>query len=204
MKRVITEETVAQELAAGRRRIVAPATTTVVTPAAWSKARELGVAIEGAPASVRPRAPRAAKAARAPEPGAAERVVDPSGVMLVRGRSVRLGSFTGAGPGKDIGLLDLVTAQDGAPMTAGIMSWAREDSFAWSLDYDEIDLVLEGVLRIEVDGRAVEGRAGDVLYIPKGSQIVFATPSRVRVFYVTYPADWAASASGPPNARPAR
>ena len=27
--------------------------------------------------------------------------------------------------------------------------------------------------------------------LPKGSEIVFGTPSRVRIFYVTYPADWA-------------
>ena len=63
-----------------------------------------------------------------------------------------------------------------------------------------VDLVLEGILQISIDGRVIEGRAGDVLYIPKGSRIVFATPHRVRVFYVTYPADWTAAAAAP--ARP--
>ncbi len=73
------------------------------------------------------------------------------------------------------------------------MAWGREDSFPWSLDYDEIDLVLEGVLHIEMDGRTVEARVGDVVYIPKGSRIVFGTPHRTRVFYVTHPANWAGS-----------
>ena len=77
------------------------------------------------------------------------------------------------------------------------MSWGRDDSFPWKLDYDEIDLVLEGVLQISIDGRMLEGKAGDVFYIPKGSSITFGTPSRVRVFYVTYPADWSGAAGGP-------
>ena len=81
-------------------------------------------------------------------------------------------------------------------MTAGIMSWQRKDSFAWALDYDEVDLVLEGVLQISVGGQVLEGRAGDVFYLPKGSRIVFGTPSRVRVFYVTYPANWAQAGAG--------
>jgi ethanolamine utilization protein EutQ len=54
--------------------------------------------------------------------------------------------------------------------------------------------VLEGVLHVIIDGRTLEGRPGDVLYIPKGSRIVFGTPSSVRIFYVTYPADWAPKA----------
>ena len=33
-------------------------------------------------------------------------------------------------------------------------------------------------------------KAGDVLYIPKGSAIEFGTTSKVRFFYVTYPANW--------------
>lgn len=208
MKRVITDDVVAQEFAAGRRRILAPQSATIITPGAWSKARELGVAFDGigaAPTSKRARLARTSPAAvasaalSAGDQGSAERIIDRSGVMVVRGKSVRLGKFTGAGPDKNIGLTDLVTARDGAPMTAGMMSWGREDSFPWSLDYDEIDLVLEGVLHIEIDGRTLEGKAGDVFYIPKGSQIVFGTPSRTRVFYVTYPADWAAAAPARPQ-----
>ena len=48
-------------------------------------------------------------------------------------------------------------------------------------DYDEVDLVLEGP-------------AGDVFYIPKGSKILFGTPWRTKAFYVKYPADWASTA----------
>ena len=131
--------------------------------------------------------------------GSCERIVDPSGLVVVRGRSVQLGEFTGAGPDRKIGLLDVVTAEDGAPMAAGFMSWTRDDSFPWHLDYAEIDLVLEGVLEITIDGRVLQGRAGDVFSIPKGSDIVFGTPSRTKVFYVTWPANWASAGQLPPR-----
>jgi ethanolamine utilization protein EutQ len=198
MKRLITDDTVTTEFKAGRRRIAASSKDAVVTSAAWSKARELGVVIDdgSAPRSATPSGKTSPPKTTTPAPadaGRATKVVDASGVLVVRGNSVQLGNFTGAGPGKHIGLLDLVTSADGSPMTAGIMSFSAADSFAWSLGYDEIDLVLEGVLQIQIDGRTVEGRAGDVLYIPKGSTIVFATPHRTKVFYVTHPADWAAT-----------
>lgn len=207
MKRLITDDTVNAEFKAGRRQIAAPSKDAVVTPAAWSKARELGVVIDdgssagrsGSSSATSSRSKAAPKAAPASpsDAGRATKVVDASGVLVVRGNSVQLGNFTGAGPGKHIGLLDVVTGADGSPMTAGIMSFGAADSFAWSLGYDEIDLVLEGVLQIQIDGRTVEGRAGDVLYIPKGSKIVFATPHRTKVFYVTHPADWSDAGNAP-------
>lgn len=191
MKRLITPEFVASEFAAGRKRIPAPRTQTIITPEAWTRAHELGVTFEQ-----EDRPPATPKAESSPS---AERVVDPSGLVLVRGDTVKLSRFPGAGPEKHVGLADVITARDGSPMTAGLMSWGREDSFPWSLDYDEVDLVLEGVLQITIEGRVLEGRAGDVFYIPKGSKIVFGTPWRTKVFYVTYPADWAAASSAPPR-----
>lgn len=192
MKRLITGELVASEFAAGRRRISAPRGLTIITPEAWTQAHELGVTFDQ---DVVP-----AGKVSAPEQANAGRSVDPSGLVLVRGESVKLARFPGAGPDRNVGIADLITGRDGSPMTAGIMSWGRADSFPWSLDYDEVDLVLEGVLQITIDGRMLEGRAGDVFYIPKGSKILFGTPWRTRVFYVTYPADWAAASNAP--ARP--
>ena len=197
MKQVITAEVVAAEFERGSRRIAAPRGKAVITPAAWSKGRELGVTFDQAGADAGAAEP---KPAAKDGSGSCERAVDASGIVAVRGRTVRLGKFAGAGPDRNVGLADLVTGRDGSPMTAGIMSWGRADSFPWTLDYDEIDYVLEGVLHVGIDGRTVEGRPGDVLYIPKGSRVLFGTPSRTRVFYVTYPADWAAAAAAP--ARP--
>jgi ethanolamine utilization protein EutQ len=187
LKRLITEEDVEAEAARGKKELAAPRGQTIVTPAAWSRAQELGVHIAlDAAAAKEPATPAAL-------PGAA-REVDASGVVVVRGRSVQLARFEEAGATKNVQLKDVITAKDRSPMGAGFMAWSRDDSFSWELTYDEIDYVLEGVLHITIDGRTVEGRAGDVLYIPKGSKIVFGTPNRVKVFYVTHPANWSGGA----------
>jgi ethanolamine utilization protein EutQ len=184
VRRLITAEDVVSEHARGQRRIAAPRGEVILTPAAWSKARELDVSFDQSPGAV-PRPPAATT-----DPGTCERIVDPSGLVVVRGRTVKLGEFAGAGPGKQVGLTDVVTGKDRSPMTAGFMAWSKADAFPWTLDYDEVDYVLEGVLQLGIDGRVLEGRPGDVLYIPKGSKVVFGTPSRTKIFYVTYPADW--------------
>lgn len=200
VRRLITAETIDAEFAAGRRELHAPRGVAIVTPAAWSRAQQLGVTIElnGSASSPSP-SPGPPPQTRTPAPPEAERgrTVDPSGAVLVRGDAVRLARFPGAGPDKAVLLKDVVTGKDLSPMTAGFMAWSAADSFPWELTYDEIDYVLEGVLQITIGGRVLEGRPGDVLYIPKGSKIVFGTPSRVRIFYVTYPADWAAPALAP-------
>ena len=110
-------------------------------------------------------------------------------IKRVGAEDVRLGVFPGAGADKQVGIADVITSADGAPMAAGFMAWSQ-CFFPWTLDYDEIDLVLEGELHIRCQGQTTVGKPGDVLFIPKGSAIEFGTPSAVRFFYVTYPADW--------------
>ena len=62
--------------------------------------------------------------------------------------------------------------------------------FEWTLTYDEYDMVIDGVLEIEIDGRVITGNAGDIIYIPKNSHIHFQTPGKTRYAYFVYPADW--------------
>jgi ethanolamine utilization protein EutQ len=92
-------------------------------------------------------------------------------------------------PEMDVRLLDVVGAEHGLPMAAGVMS-LRQGSFPWTLDYDEVEYVIEGELHITTAGQTVVGRPGDVIAVPKGSSITFGTPSWTRFLYVTYPADW--------------
>jgi ethanolamine utilization protein EutQ len=92
-------------------------------------------------------------------------------------------------PQMDVRLLDVVTAEHGLPMAAGIMS-LREGSFPWHLDYDEVEYVIEGELHITTTEQKVVGRPGDVIAVPRGSSITFGTPSWTKFLYVTYPADW--------------
>jgi ethanolamine utilization protein EutQ len=96
-------------------------------------------------------------------------------------------------PEMDVRLLDVVGAEHGLPMAAGVMS-LREGSFPWTLDYDEVEYVIEGELHITTADQQIVGRPGDVIAVPKGSSITFGTPSWTRFLYVTYPADWGGAA----------
>jgi ethanolamine utilization protein EutQ len=112
-----------------------------------------------------------------------------SGIKCVKGASVRLGAFAGAGRENPVGIADVVTAEDGSAMAAGFMSW-ENCFFPWTLNYDEVDFVIDGELHIRCAGQCVVGKPGDVIFIPKGSSIEFGTPSRVRFLYVAYPSNW--------------
>ena len=115
-----------------------------------------------------------------------------SPLVHVRAETVQLKPFAVdvGRPEMNIRLADVITGARGSPMAAGFMTWEK-GSFPWTLDYDEIDYVIEGQLEIRMGGQVVIGNPGDVIHIPRGSSISFGSPSFARVFYVTFPADWA-------------
>jgi ethanolamine utilization protein EutQ len=115
-------------------------------------------------------------------------VTGKGGIKVIDGSSVRFGRFDGAQE-PCVGLTDLVTGADGSSMAAGFMQW-ENGFFPWTLNYDEIDMVLEGELHIRHEGETLIGKAGDVMFIPKGSSIEFGTTSHVRFLYVAWPANW--------------
>jgi ethanolamine utilization protein EutQ len=132
-------------------------------------------------------------------PKAAPRPSGSGAVHRVEGRSVTLEPFPFdvGRPEMDVRLRDVVTAgEHGSPMAAGFMS-LREGSFPWTLEYAEVEYVIEGELHLGTPRGTVVGLPGDVLYIPTGTRVTFGTPSWVKFLYVTYPADWAGQGSQP-------
>jgi Ethanolamine utilization protein len=111
--------------------------------------------------------------------------IDPSGIIGIKTSTVKVERFQKDG----VGLKDIVSLEEAPRMGAGIME-LDNTSLEWTLTYDEYDLVLEGTLEIEIDGRTVSGEVGDIIYIPKGSHIFFKTPSFTRYAYFVYPANW--------------
>lgn len=114
-----------------------------------------------------------------------EKHVDPSGIIGIKTSTVKCEPFEQDG----VALKDLVTLEEAPRMGAGVME-LDHTSFEWTLTYDEYDMVIEGELEIEIDGRIVRGGLGDIIYIPKGSHIHFQTPTFTRYAYFVYPANW--------------
>lgn len=114
-----------------------------------------------------------------------EKHVDPSGIIGIKTSTVKCEPFEQDG----VALKDLVTLEEAPRMGAGVME-LDHTSFEWTLTYDEYDMVIEGELEIEIDGRIVRGGPGDIIYIPEGSHIHFQTPIFTRYAYFVYPANW--------------
>lgn len=84
---------------------------------------------------------------------------------------------------------DLLTLAQSPRLGAGLMVMEKT-TFPWHLTYDEIDYVIEGRLTVHTQSGPVTAGPGQVIFIPKGSQIQFSAPEYARFLYVTYPADW--------------
>jgi ethanolamine utilization protein EutQ len=84
----------------------------------------------------------------------------------------------------DLTSLDLTQA---APCASGFMGWSK-NTFPFNRDSDELNLVLEGELQFHVGDAVISASAGDVMWVPKGSQGKIGTPTSVRYFYLSYPA----------------
>ncbi|MGQ0603898.1 MAG: cupin domain-containing protein [Anaerolineales bacterium] len=153
----------------------------LITPEAVDQAGALGLEI------IR-------QALTAPNPPAQSHNLPP--LKVVRGAGVALEPFGEglASLGTNVRLMDVVISEDGSPMAAGYMALEAAASsggeFPWTLTYDEVDIVLEGELVITRGREVVRGGPGDVIFIPKGSNITFGTPSRTRFVYVAFPANW--------------
>lgn len=84
---------------------------------------------------------------------------------------------------------DLFTLEESPRLGCGLMVMERT-TFPWTLNYDEIDYVVEGTLSILIDGKCVTAGPGEIILIPKGSSIQFSVKDKARFLYFVYPANW--------------
>ncbi|MGL4207845.1 MAG: cupin domain-containing protein [Candidatus Adiutrix sp.] len=115
--------------------------------------------------------------------------IDPSGIMSVHLPVVKPEPFDTGKSGDKVFLKDVVTLEESPRLGFGVMEMDKS-TFKWTLNYDEVDYVIDGRLEINIDGRKVVGNAGDVIFIPAGSTIEFCVPNFARFLYVVYPANW--------------
>ncbi|HVI42429.1 MAG TPA: cupin domain-containing protein [Anaerovoracaceae bacterium] len=108
--------------------------------------------------------------------------------MKIEGDKVVMEPFAEAPAGQKIGMTDVITEREGN-LGAGFMTFENSE-LPWTLNYDEVDYVIEGEFTIKTGGKLYTMKPGDVFNIPKGTSVVFGSPSFCKVFYAVYPADW--------------
>ena len=84
---------------------------------------------------------------------------------------------------------DLFSLEEAPRLGCGLMVM-EQATFPWKLTYDEMDYVIDGRLDILVGGETVSAGPGEVVHIPRGSEIQFSAKGKVRFLYFVYPADW--------------
>lgn len=115
-------------------------------------------------------------------------VIGKGGIKVIDGSSVKFGCFDGVQL-YCVGLMDLVIDQDGSSMVVGFMQWENV-FFLWMLNYDEIDMVLEGELYVCYQGEMLVVKVGDVMFILKGFSIEFGILLMVCFLYVVWLVNW--------------
>ncbi|WP_448821553.1 cupin domain-containing protein [Cetobacterium sp.] len=115
--------------------------------------------------------------------------IDSSGVAVVKAEKIEKVKFDTGNPQDQVYVTDLFSLEESPRIGAGMMEMIKS-TFDWTLNYDEIDYVIDGKLEIVIDGRTITGEKGDVLLIPKGSSIKFKATEYAKFIYVVYPANW--------------
>lgn len=118
-----------------------------------------------------------------------DKKIDKSGIMMIKTATVKPESFDTGVEDNQVMLADIVTLEESPNIGAGVMEMTKSE-FAWTLKYDEFDYIIDGTLQIKIDDRVIEGRKGDIIFIPRSSSIRFSVPEFARFVYFTYPADW--------------
>ncbi|QEK11473.1 DUF861 domain-containing protein [Crassaminicella thermophila] len=122
-----------------------------------------------------------------PKPYEAESTCE--GLKVVRGNSVKFDVFDTGNPDAKVFYQELISKEE-SDMSAGFFT-IDHSKFDWELTYQEIDYVIEGTLTVTIDGKTLTAYPGDVLYIPAGSKVTWDSSDKAKMFYVTYPANWA-------------
>lgn len=97
--------------------------------------------------------------------------------------------FETGNPDHDVKVRDVYSLEQSKNLGCGLMEM-NKTTFDWTLNYDEIDYVIEGELAINIDGKTVSAKAGEIIFIPAGSTIQFSVKDYAKFMYVTYPANW--------------
>ncbi len=112
-----------------------------------------------------------------------------SGVQSIKTSTVKPAKFDTGKEGDDVYLTDIMTVEESPRLGCGVMEM-NKSTFDWTLKYDEVDYIIDGTLKIIVNGKEIVGNKGDIIFIPKNTSIQFSAPDHARFMYVVYPANW--------------
>jgi ethanolamine utilization protein EutQ (cupin superfamily) len=84
-------------------------------------------------------------------------------------------------------LADAISDPDSAHMTAGWAQYGPGAHNDWTVDYDEVMVVVTGSFYIESGGERQTGGPGDLFFLRKGTALRYGSETGALAVYVSYP-----------------
>lgn len=84
---------------------------------------------------------------------------------------------------------EVVSRENSETIGAGFARY-ENSSMSRELQYDEVILVLEGMMVVESDGTVLEAREGEVLHLASGAKTTYRFTEPTLLFYAVYPNNW--------------
>lgn len=69
----------------------------------------------------------------------------------------------------------------------GFARYRKGEANEWVVTYDEVNIVTKGAFTFRTADKTVTAKAGEVLFITKGTKVTYEAPEDVELVYVTYP-----------------
>ncbi len=85
----------------------------------------------------------------------------------------------------------VISSKDSSSIGAGV-EYLEHVTIDWTVTYDEVLFIVEGVLTVEFEGESYDCFPGDIVWLPNGTRLRYIARERAGYFYALYPVDWAA------------
>lgn len=109
-------------------------------------------------------------------------------------RAVRFDDLTFAprfAYGEQAAVAEVTGSGDGTPLGTGFARLTKAE-IPWTVQYDEVLLVLEGSVTIHTELGDFEAGPKDSVWLPKGTSLTYQSESAL-VFFAIYPSNWSES-----------
>jgi ethanolamine utilization protein EutQ len=89
--------------------------------------------------------------------------------------------------GRQIFLADVLDASNSDAMTVGFARYGKGEFNEWTLTYDEALIVTKGAFTVRSEDGVETAKEGEVIFLTKGTKVVYRAEEDTELVYVTYP-----------------
>lgn len=102
---------------------------------------------------------------------------------------------------QEIFLADAVDHTSDAAMSVGFARYRAGEENEWVVSYDEALIITRGAFTVRTADGPCSARAGEVIYLPAGTSLVYHADEDTELVYVAYPHWFEATRNSPHAAR---